>query len=207
MKPKISLLIADDHAIVRQGLSSIFRFQPDFSVVAEAEDGEEAVSKTSSLHPDVVIMDLLMPQMDGAEATARIKRANPDTHVIILTSYGDSPDLVAALENGASGALTKTAPKEELFACIRDVVSGMTVISTEIQQSLLEDTGLQTLTSRQLEILHSLSRGLTNKEIAKQFGLTTAGVKSHLISIFRKLEVSNRSEAVAIALRKHLLKI
>ena len=206
MKKKIKLLLADDHAIVRQGLATILGFQPDFDVVGEAEDGEDAVRKTATLKPDVVIMDLMMPTLSGAEATAQIRRHDPETFVVVLTSYGTSADLAQALENGATGALLKTASKEELFGCIRDVASGLTFISPDVQQSLSEARELPELTPRQLEILQSLSRGLTNNDIAKQLGLRTAGIKSHLLTIFRKLGVANRSEAVALALRKHLLK-
>ena len=207
MKRKIKLLIADDHAIVRQGLATILSFQPDFAVVGEAEDGQDAVNKAKSLHPDVVIMDLMMPVLNGSDATALIRQENPNTKVVILTSYADSTDLSHALENGAVGILSKTAPKEDLFACLNAVANGETVISYEIQRSLIENNEAISLTTRQLDILQSLSRGLTNEDIAKQLGLSTAGIKFHLLTIFRKLGAATRAEAAAIALRKHLLKV
>ena len=204
---KTKILIVDDHAIVREGLSAILGFQPDFSVIGEAASGQEAVRRTKELSPDIVIMDLMMPDMDGAEATAEIKLANPDVKVLILTSFGNSASLSHALASGASGAITKNLPKEELFAAIRETAAGHKVISREIEDTLQEDRDQPSLTPRQLEILQSLSRGLTNKDIAKQQSLSMAGVKFHILAIFRKLDVSNRSEAVAIALRKHLLKM
>ena len=206
MKRKIRILIADDHAIVRQGLASIIRFQSDMAVVGEAEDGDVAVRKTAELRPDVVIMDLLMPIMDGAKATKEIKRISPETRVIILTSFANSTDLSRALDNGASGAITKTSPKEELFKCIRNAADDERMIDPAIEQTLHENDAIPVLTNRQAEILHSLSRGLTNAEIAKQLGISTGCIKFHILAIFRKLGAANRSEAVDIAHRKHLLK-
>lgn len=207
MKRKIRLLIVDDHAIVRQGLVSILEFQPDFKVVGEAEDGAEAIIRASESKPDVIIMDMMMPILDGAEATARIRQTDKTVKIILLTSFGNSSDISLALENGANGAISKTSPKDELFQCIRDVAAGKRIISSEIQQAMMSNGGDNALSDRQIEILQSLSRGLTNSDIAKQVGLTTAGIKFHLLAIFRKLGAANRSEAVAIALRKHLLKI
>ena len=206
MTRKIRILIADDHAIVRDGLSAILSFQNDMTVVGEADDGDAAVRKTDETHPDLVIMDLLMPLTDGAQATEEIKHRHPGTKVVILTSFGDSANVSRALSAGADGAITKTMPKEQLIEAIRDVAAGRQVIAPEIRQSLRENEALPNLTTRQQDILHALSRGLTNKDIAKQQGLSMAGVKFHLLTIFRKLDVSNRSEAIAVALRKQLLR-
>ena len=207
MKRKIKLLIADDHAIVRQGLATILGFQPDFAVVGEAEDGQDAVDKARTLHPDIVIMDLMMPVLNGSDATALIRQENPNTKVVILTSYADSADLSHALENGAVGILSKTAPKEDLFDCLHAVTNGETVITDQIRRSLRENDEAVSITPRQFDILQYLSRGLTNEDIAKMLGLSTAGIKFHLLTIFRKLGAANRTEAVSIAQRKHLLKI
>ena len=207
MSTKLKILVVDDHAIVREGLVSILKFQKDLTVVGEAADGAEAIRKTLQIKPNIVIMDLMMPNMGGAEATAEIKRTSPETKVLILTSFGSSAELSSAFANGADGAITKTLPKNEMLSAIRDVASGTHVMSPEIEQTLREDATMPTLTPRQLEILHSLTRGLTNDDIAREFGLSTAGVKFHLLTLFRKLNVSNRTEAVAIAMRKHLLKI
>ena len=206
MSDKIKILIVDDHAIVRDGLSAILKFQKDMTVVGEAEDGPSAVRKAHELAPDVVVLDLMMPDMDGAEATPEIQKAHPRAKIPLLTSYGTSTELSRALRNGAVGAITKTLPNEELFSAIRKVASGTRVISPEIEQAISEDATMPELSPRHLEILHSLTRGLTNEDIAHQLGLSTAGVKFHLLTIFRKLNVSNRAEAVGVALRKHLFR-
>ena len=204
---KIRILIADDHAIIRDGLSAIFRYHKEFSVVGLVEDGQQAVSTAALAHPSIVLMDLEMPTMDGVEATAEIKRADPSVKVLILTSFGTSTKVVKALANGADGAISKTITQEELIDAINSVLAGRRFVSPEIEDSLAEDADSPiALTDRQAEILESLVRGLTNKEIARQYGISTGNVKFHLAALFRRLNVSNRTEAVAIALRKHLLK-
>ena len=204
MASKLKILIVDDHAIVRDGLAAILKFQKDMTVVGEADDGQSAIQKAQELRPDIILMDLMMPNMNGTDATAAIKRILPNTQILILTSYGTSSDLSRAFKNGATGAITKSLPKEELLAAIRNVANGTRVASSEIEQTLKEEADMPSLTPRQLEILHSLTRGLTNDDIAREFGLSKAGVKFHLLTIFRKLNVSNRTEAVGLASRKHL---
>ena len=206
MSNKLKILIVDDHAIVRDGLAAILKFQKDMTVVGEADDGQSAIQKAQKLRPDIILMDLMMPNMNGTDATAAIKRILPNTQILILTSYGTSSDLSRAFKNGATGAITKSLPKEELLAAIRNVANGTRVASSEIEQTLKEEADMPSLTPRQLEILHSLTRGLTNDDIAREFGLSKAGVKFHLLTIFRKLNVSNRTEAVGLASRKHLFK-
>ena len=206
MSRKLKILIVDDHAIVREGLVAIMNFQKDFMVVGEAEDGAVAVQKAQELKPDVVLLDLMMPVMGGAEATAEIRRVCPQAHILLLTSFGSSAEIARAFENGAAGAITKTLSKEELIAAIHDVVAGRRVVSQEIEQTLEEFRGAPPLTQRQMEILESLTRGLTNDDIATQFGISKAGVKFHLLTIFRKLGVANRTEAVGLAMRKSLFK-
>lgn len=205
MPAKLKILIVDDHAIVRDGLAAILKFQKDMTVVGEADDGQSAIQKAQTLRPDVILMDLMMPNMNGADATAAIKQVLPETQILLLTSYGTSSELSRAFRNGATGAITKSLPKEELLAAIRNVATGMRIASPEIEQTLNEESETPTLTPRQLEILRSLARGLTNDDIAHEFGLSKAGVKFHLLTIFRKLNVANRTEAVSLALRKHLL--
>ena len=207
MKQKIRILIVDDHAVVRAGLKAILGFEGDLNVVGESGDGRDAVRKASELHPDVVIMDLMMPKVGGADATDAIVAANPDTKVLVLTSYGSAADINRALESGATGALMKTASDDRLIAAIRSVAAGNRVIAPEIAKSLKMEPAGPDLTPRQREILKSVTRGLTNEDIAQQFGITASGVKQHLSAIFTKLGAASRSEAVAIALRKHLLKI
>lgn len=206
MKRKTRILLADDHAVVRAGLAAILGFEEDFVVVGEAADGLQAVRQTLALKPDVVIMDLLMPVLNGAEATARIAAAAPQSRVLILTSYGTSEDLGRALAAGACGAVLKTVSNEALAAAIRAVAAGRPVVAPEIARMIADEPPTAELTDRQREILASATRGLTNEEIARQFGITASCVKQHLSSVFAKLGVANRAEAIAYALRKQLLK-
>ena len=207
MKPKIKILIADDHAIVRIGLSALLKTESDLAVVGVAKDGEEAVAEALRLNPDVIVMDLMMPKKNGVEATAEIHERLPGTKIIILTTFAASDGIKHALDAGATGAVMKTAEDAELVSIIRAVAAGGTVISDEIQQLLTEDPPAEELTPRQMEILESVTRGFTNADIAKQFGIREQSVKEHISTILAKIGAANRSEAVAITMRKHLLKI
>ena len=207
MSKTITILIADDHAIVREGLAAILGYQKDLSVVGQAVDGREAARQAARLRPDVVLLDLMMPVMDGADSTAAVKKASPASNVLILTTFGTSAKLAAAFENGATGAITKNLPKEALFDAIRKTAAGIRVVSHEIEQTLQEEKDATDLTPRQREILASLCRGLTNQDLSLQFNLSLAGIKFNLATIFRKLGVANRAEAIALTLRKQLLEI
>lgn len=207
MNNTIRVLIADDHTIVRIGLRTLLAAEDDIEVVGEAKNGEMAVREAMRLSPDVVIMDLMMPKMDGAEATAALHEKLPGTKVIILTTFGSSDGIAHAIESGASGALMKTADDAALISTIRSVASGKTVISPDIKRLLAEDPPIPVLTSRQTEVLQSMMRGLTNRDIAKQLGIRQDGVNEHVAAILAKIGAANRTEAVAIALRKHLLKL
>ena len=207
MNNTIRVLIADDHTIVRIGLRTLLAAEDDIEVVGEAKNGEMAVREAMRLSPDVVIMDLMMPKMDGAEATAALHEKLPGTKVIILTTFGSSDGIAHAIESGASGALMKTADDAALISTIRSVASGKTVISPDIKRLLAEDPPIPVLTSRQTEVLQSMMRGLTNRDIAKQLGIRQDGVNEHVAAILAKIGAANRTEAVAIALLKHLLKL
>ena len=207
MNEAIKILIADDHTVVRTGLRTILGLQKGFKFVGEAIDGEDAVSAVRRLHPDVVIMDLMMPVMDGVRATEKIIQNHPETRIVILTTYTSSDDISRALSAGALGALAKTANNAELVAAIRSVVQGKQYISPEIAQTLEDDPPTRELTAKQLDILHAVTRGLTNDEIANMLEISPNSVKKQLKSIFAKLGVATRAEAATIALRKHLLKI
>ena len=204
---KLKLLVVDDHSVVRDGLAAILNLQKDFAVIGQADDGRSAIQLADALSPDVIIMDLMMPVMNGSDATKEIVSRHPGMKILILTTYGTSSLLTSAFDNGATGAIAKTCPKEELFSAIRNVCSGQKVISDEIKQFLNEEADSESLSLRQMQMLSSLSRGLTNRDIAEEFGLSYGVVKFHLKELFRKIGASSRTEAVAIAMRKHLLKI
>ena len=204
MKP-LRILLADDHAVVRIGLASLLEAERDMVVVGQAKNGEEAVQIARTEKPDVVVMDLMMPRMNGADATAALSAECPAAKVIVLTSYAAADDVAPALEAGAAGALMKTAEDGALVDAIRRIVNGERVISPEIRQLLAEDPPVPDLTPRQREILSSITRGLTNREIAVQLGIRRDGVDRHVNAILAKVGAANRAEAVAIALRKHLL--
>ena len=203
----ITVLLADDHSLVRLGLSALLAKQGDMKLVGEAVNGEEAVRLAARLDPDVIIMDLMMPGVDGVTATRRIRERNPDTKVLILTSFGTSSDVAHAIEAGARGAILKDAPNASLLAAIRTVAAGGESFADDIVRNITRDPVPRELTARQAEILRSVTNGLTNKTIAQQLKISPESVKQHLNAIFQKLGAANRSEAVAIALRKHLLKI
>ena len=204
---KTRILIADDHSVVRIGLSALLSSEPDFDIVGLAKNGRLAVAETARLRPNIVIMDLMMPVMDGIEATAQIKAKVPEAKVIVLTTFSTSDGIAKALKNGASGAIFKSAADTELIKMIRQVSHGKTVISADIQRLLEDDPPVSGLSTRQSEILASIGRGLSNTEIAAQLGITPTVVREHTLALFQKLGAANRAEAVAIALRKHLLKI
>lgn len=204
---KIKILIADDHSVVRIGLSALLSSEPDFDVVGQAKNGRAAVAEAARLRPDIVIMDLMMPVMDGIEATAQIKAKFPEAKVIILTTFSTSDGIVKALESGATGAIFKSAADTDLIKAIRQVSLGKTVISSDIRRLIKDDPPISDLSTRQSEILASIGRGLSNTEIATQLGITPTVVREHTLALFQKLGAANRAEAVGIAMRKHLLKI
>ena len=204
---KIKVLIADDHSIIQIGLSDLLTDEGSFEVVATAGNGEEAVALTLAKKPDVVIMDLLMPQKGGIQATAEIMAKDPTAKIMVLTSFGSSDDISKALAAGASGAILKDASNEDLIDSIKRVAAGEKVVPENIRRMIAEDPPLPELSQRQLEILSFITRGLTNTDIAKQLGIGVTSVKTHKEALFLKIGAANRAEAVAIALRKHLLKI
>ena len=177
---KTSVMIVDDHAVVRMGLSAIINLEKEFSVCGEAENGEEAVRMASSLTPDVIITDLIMPGMDGVETTKAILEVSPSSHVLILTTFGSAADISSALAAGATSAVTKNLSNIELMKAIRDTRDGIRHISPEIQQSLKEESGEIRLTQRQREVLDSITRGLSNDNIASLLGISKSRVKQHL---------------------------
>ena len=206
MSKKIRIVIADDHAVVREGLKAILSFEGDFSIVGEAANGVDAVRCARELSPDVIVMDLMMPQLNGADATAQIVKCVPCVRVLILTTYGSANDMSRAIDAGATGALMKTVTNKQLADSIRKVAAGEKVMAQEIVKSINGNQPVADLTARQLEILHSVTRGLTNEDIAKQLGISTNAIKHHLSTIFAKIGAANRAEATNIAMHRHLLK-
>ena len=204
---KIKVLVADDHAIVRTGLVSLLGHAGDIEIVGEAGNGEAAVSKALKLAPDVVVMDLMMPKKDGIGATAEIREKLPGTKVLILTSFGTSEEIARAFAAGATGAVLKNAANSELVSAVRRVAAGKRTVSREVENMLDNDPPVQDLSPRQREILESFTRGLTNGQIALLLDISPESVKTHIAKLFEKIGAANRSEAVSIALRKHLLKL
>ena len=204
---EIRILIADDHSLVRMGLASLLGEKAGFAVVGEASNGKEAIEAAKKLKPDVVVMDLMMPVCNGAEATAAIHIAAPEVKVMILTTFGTANDIALALNNGASGAVMKSVTNDELVDAIRRVAVGERVVSPEIERMMAEVEPLSELSQRQLQILDSITRGLSNAEISVQYGISPESVKTHMTKLFAKIGASNRAEAASIALRRHLLKM
>ena len=203
----IRILIADDHALLRHGLVMVFALHDDLTVVGEAKNGAEALRLAKATSPDVVIMDLSMPEMDGVEATRQIHQAVPSAKILILTTFGTSADVSRALREGASGALVKDSDDDELIRAIRNVAAGKQAFSREIKAMLRSEPEPPELTERQQELLSSIVRGLSSEAIAANLGISAYSVNQQLDAIRKKLGAANRTEAVAIALRKHLLKI
>lgn len=202
---KVRVLIADDHTVVRIGLTALIESQPDLEVVGDADNGVAAVREAVRLQPDVVVMDLMMPRMDGVEATAELRRKVPAAKVVILTSYSTADGIAHAIDAGAVGALTKTADDSSLLSAIRIVAGGGRFISPRIARMLQESPPVPTLTGKQREILESMARGLSNIDIARQLDISPTVVREHITTILEKIGAANRTEAVAIALRKQLL--
>lgn len=209
----IKILIADDHPVVREGLFAMLSREPDFDVVGEAKDGGDAVNKTNELNPDVVLMDLRMPEMDGVEAMRQIKAVRPDVKFIILTTFSDDEYIFSGIEAGARAYLLKDAPREELFKAIRAVYRGESLIQPVVASKLLDRfTELsrrapsgEELSGREVEILQLMAKGAANKEISAQLSISQSTVKTHISSIFQKLGVNDRTEAVTQALRKGII--
>ena len=203
----MKILIADDHAIVRYGLASLIATQDDMEVVGQARNGKEAVDLALKTNPDIVIMDLSMPKMDGAEATRILHEHLPSARVVILTSFVASDGIAHALENGATSAIMKTTDDSAILPALRKIAAGERIISPDIRRQLAANPPVPELSPRQRNILEAIVRGLTNRDIAVQLGIRKDGVEKHVKVLLAKIGAANRTEAVAIALRKHLLEI
>jgi len=201
----IRVLTVDDHAVVRAGLAAMIANETDMVVVAEAVDGVDAVALYAEHHPDVVLMDIRMPRLDGVEATRAIRTAAPDARIVALTMYEGDADIHRALSAGASAYLLKGVPAADLMTAIRRVVAGKRVIPSDVADRLAEYTPRVELTAREVEVLRLVAKGLRNKEVARVIGRTEGTVKVHLKNILEKLEVDDRTEAVTIALQRGII--
>ena len=206
----IRLVIADDHLVVRAGLRAMLGAHPDVDVVGEATTGAQAVDLAGRLRPDVVLMDLRMPEVDGVAATARIRERHPDVHVLVLTTYDTDADILKAIEAGATGYLLKDATRDELVRAVRAAATGASVLAPTVASRLmgrLRAPGHEALSAREIEILEQVARGRTNKEIAGALFISEATVKTHLLHIFAKLDVQDRTQAVTVALDRGILRL
>lgn len=199
------ILIADDHAVVREGLAAILDRQPDMEVVAQASDGLEAVAAWRRLRPDLCLLDLRMPRLDAVAVIEQMRREDPSTRVVILTTYDNDEGIYQSVRAGARAYLLKDQPVEMLLDCLRRVARGETCLSPEVAARLAERLSSERLTSRELEVLELLALGQTNKEIAQGLDIVETTVKTHLKGIFAKLKVLSRTEAVAVATRRGLV--
>ncbi|MDI1428661.1 response regulator [Polyangium sorediatum] len=204
---KIRVLIADDHITVLEGLAAIISRQPDMEVVAEASNGRQVVELWQQYRPDVALIDIRMPVLDGVAAIEEIRKNDASARLIVLTTFDTDNDLLNAVKAGAKGYLLKDSRREELLDCIRRVHRGETCLPASLVQKLAASLSREALTSREVEVLEYLARGESNKEISTLLGIGETTVKSHLRSIFRKLDVLSRTEAIATASRLGLIKL
>ena len=205
----IRLLIVDDHPVVRDGLRGMFSGERDFVVVGEAADGAEAVTRAEALRPDVILMDLRMPGLDGVTAIGRLAERGVGSHVLVLTTYETDRDVLPAIEAGATGYLLKDAPREELFRAVRAAARGEAVLSPSVATRLLSQVRQpirEPLSHRELEVLELVANGTTNREVAARLYISEATVKTHLLHIYAKLGVNDRAAAVAEAFEQGLLR-
>lgn len=208
----IRILVVDDHPVVREGLVMMLGTQPDMAVVGEAGDGAEAVRRAAELAPDIVLMDLAMPGLDGPAAIRQIHAANANARVLVLTAYDTDERILQAVQAGARGYLLKGAPRDEIFQAVRVVHDGGSLLQPAVATKLLNRVGdllrderAETLTERELQVLALMAKGYRNKEIARDLFITERTVKFHANIIFQKLNVDSRTEAVSEALRRGLI--
>ncbi len=210
---KIRVLLADDHPSFREGLERLLREETDVEVVGQANDGHEAIAMARDLHPDVVILDVSMPKINGVEATKQIKEVCPDTSILILSAYDNNPYVLSAIEYGADGYLLKSARYQEVITAIRAVYAGDKVLDSAVAKKVFSQLSggkteagkaktSQQLHPRELEVLKLAAKGFSNKEISKELSISVFTVQTHMVNILQKLDASSRTEAVLRALKE-----
>ncbi len=210
VRKSIRVLLADDHAVVRKGICDFLEEDKEIHVVAEASDGEEALALIAREKPDVAVLDIQMPRLNGMDATRRIKSEFPSTRVLILTAYDDDPYVFAALQAGASGFLLKTGGSDELVHAVHAVAAGETALSPAVAKKLVQRAAgvpareelIEPLTEREVEVLRFAAKGMGNKQIAVELSISDRTVQGHLANIYSKLHVTTRTEAVMFAVRE-----
>jgi DNA-binding NarL/FixJ family response regulator len=210
METPIRILIVDDHPVVRDGLVGMLSGRTEFEIAGEASDGQQAVEQSARLCPQVILMDLRMPVLDGVEAITRIRARQPEVHVLVLTTYDTDADILRAIEAGATGYILKDAPREDLYRAILATAQGQTYLSPTVASRLMDQLrspAETALSPREVEVLIWVAKGASNKEIARHLHLSEATVKSHLLHIFTKLGVNDRTQAVTLAVQKGIIEL
>jgi DNA-binding NarL/FixJ family response regulator len=206
-KQCIRILIADDHSVVREGLASLVKRKSDMTVVAEANNGREAVDLWKEHRPDVILLDLRMPELDGVGAIKEIRGLDENAHIVVLTTFDGDEDIYRAIKAGAKGYLLKDTAREALMECIRSVHAGKTCIPPMLAAKLADRVSGEALSAREIEVLQRVAAGKSNKEIGAELFISEGTVKTHVKSIFSKLDVVSRTEAVATATRRGLIQL
>ena len=204
---KSSVLLVDDHALLRTGVANIINLEPDLQVVAEAENGRQAVEAFERHRPDVTLLDLRMPEMEGVEAVRQIRAIDPNARVIVLTTYDTDHDIARALKAGAKAYILKDISADDLINCIRDVLAGKTYLAPAAAAKLAEGVTRVQLTPREMAALRLMADGKANKEIASELAISERTVKTHLGHLFEKLGVTSRTEAIKVATRRGLVRL
>ncbi|MBS3765379.1 response regulator transcription factor [Candidatus Bipolaricaulota bacterium] len=210
---KIELVIVDDHRVVRSGVKALIDTEPHLEVIGEAADGREAVTKVKSQNPDVVLMDLVMPEMDGVEATSKITKVDPAPKILILTSFSEEERIIQAIKAGATGYLIKDASPDELVQAIKDVYHGESTLDPKVAGTVLRSVqnepqdSSEDLTDREVEVLELLAEGLPNEDIAEKLYISERTVRSHVSNILAKLDLTNRTQAALYAVKKGIVEL
>jgi DNA-binding NarL/FixJ family response regulator len=206
-KDRIRILIADDHSVVREGMVSLVKRKPDMKVVAEASNGREAVDLWKEHRPDITLLDLRMPELDGVGAIKEIRELDENARIVVLTTFDGDEDIYRAIKAGAKGYMLKDTAREALMECIRKVHGGETCIPPTLASKLADRVSGETLSTREIEVLQRVAIGKSNKEIGAELFISEGTVKTHVKSIFSKLDVVSRTEAVATATRRGLIQL